>query len=70
MSASQKKVIKKFHKYLNYGTIHGPEGEEEKKSEEQNQVPDEREIIISKTKKIVGDKFISLVDSYELKKLV
>lgn len=39
MSASQKKVIKKFHKYLNYGTIHGPDGksEEEKKDGEQNQ---------------------------------
>lgn len=70
MTASQKKVIKKFHKYLNYGTIHGPEGEEEKKNEEQKQLPDEREIIISRTKKIIEDKFSSLVDSDELKKLI
>ena len=33
-------------------------------------MPDEREMIISKTKLIVEDKFISLVDSDDLKKLV
>jgi hypothetical protein len=33
ISNSQKKVIKKFHNYLNYGNVHGPEIEDAKDSD-------------------------------------